>query len=77
MNWLLDAAPAIRFCSNAESILVAPLRRPLKLALSCTAVAIPRTYVMNFPRTVGTSRPYERNRSLRIDRKDHLHTDSQ
>jgi hypothetical protein len=24
MNWLLDPAPAIRFCSNAESILGAP-----------------------------------------------------
>jgi hypothetical protein len=24
MNWLLDPAPAIRFCSNAFSILVAP-----------------------------------------------------
>src|SRR5262245_13462352 len=27
MNWLLDPAPAIRFCSNAESIIVAPLWR--------------------------------------------------
>jgi hypothetical protein len=31
MNWLLDPAPAIRFCSSAEFIIVAPIPRACAL----------------------------------------------
>src|SRR5262249_26201399 len=39
-------------------------------------LVIAKTSFINFHRSVVTSRPYERNRNLRIDRKDRPRTDN-
>src|SRR5262245_35708700 len=37
MNWLVDPAPAIRFCSNADSILFAPTLRLIPRSKAVTS----------------------------------------